>query len=83
MISALNIAHHEHRRVIGSLAEYVDGKRSSIIAPNAMENPELRRIVHGIADSKRTGKPVPSTAGIKDPETKRVLDSIINEIRSV
>lgn len=82
MINAINIAHPETRRVVQSLAEYISGKRSSIIAPNAMENNELRRIVHGIADSKRTGKTAPSTVAVRDVETKRVLDSIITEIGS-
>jgi len=82
VINTLNIANQEHRRVIQSLAEYASGRRSSIIAPNYMENIELRRIVHGIADSKRTGKSAPSTDKVHDVETKRVLDSIITEIGS-
>lgn len=75
MISTINIEDHEHRRVITSLSEYANGKRTSVVSTANISDVELRRAVQSIADG---GKP--STANIGNQQTRRVLDSIINHI---
>lgn len=75
MISTVNIQDQEHRRVITSLSEYADGRRTSIVSSSNISDVELRRVVQAIADGKQ-----PSTVNIGNHETRRVLDSIINHI---
>lgn len=75
MISTVNIQDQEQRRVITSLSEYANGKRTSVVSTANISDAELRRVVQSIADG---GKP--STANIGNHETRRVLDSIINHI---
>jgi len=80
MVNPLNISNQEHRRVITSLQGYIDGTKKDFISTNTIANLDTRRIVDGIAEAKKTGSSTPSTDKIYDPETRRVLDSMISHI---